>query len=97
MSLSLKKCKNEHCGKEFVSKQARHDFCCRKCFKTYYDMRNKRSEFPVFACQHCGKRTTLDFDPDKEKTKWTEYACPFCGTPKIQESDKDILTFMYNN
>lgn len=60
-------------------------------------MENKKSSFPLFACQHCGKRIELKFDPDKEKTKWADFVCPFCGIPRISNDDKDILTFMYNN
>jgi hypothetical protein len=55
-------------------------------------MSKKKSYNPIFACQHCGKRTELDFDPERDQQKWATLKCPFCNIPRIDENDITITT-----
>lgn len=85
MAFSRRNCK--FCGKEFLSTQSRHSFCQRKCFLDFQSMARKKSGKMIFACQHCGKHSELDFDPEKDRQKWADLKCPFCRKPRIGKED----------
>jgi hypothetical protein len=73
-----KKLQCKRCGEVFVPVNTKQVFCNRDCFESEYKEKEKESSPALFACEYCGKRTELTFDPKKDLAKWTLFKCPFC-------------------
>lgn len=85
--MKLKKC-CKTCGKEFEAIKDGQFFCSRKCFKKDYYQRNRdkikelEKKRPVYHCSVCSYPSEMPFDPVKNYSKFSEFACPFCGMPR---------------
>ena len=83
------------CGKPFMPKSERNEYCKRSCFKKAYYHRKKAEEinachFPHFTCPKCRQEIRLPFDPVKENMKWLAYKCPGCSTLMINVSEEIV-------
>lgn len=91
---SKKKC--EHCGVQYIPTAHKQFFCGLKCRQEEYKETKKKinkDEMPLFACQFCGTRSKLDFDPGKSMNlkSWTDFVCPACGIPRMSEESKGMF------
>ena len=80
------------CGREFLPKSEKNQYCKRSCFKKAYYHRKKGEELsanhcPHFTCPSCGQSITLPFDPTKDTMRWLGYQCPGCHTLMINVSE----------
>lgn len=67
------------CGKIFLPRHKRHQFCKRKCFLIYNKNRNNSVGFPSYKCSFCCISTKLDFSPREHFNKFRNFKCPNCG------------------
>ena len=51
----------------------------------------KETTLPIFACQHCGKRSEINFNPTKERKRWDDFVCPFCKKRRLEIQFKEIF------
>jgi len=65
-----------------MPKKKGHLHCSRKCFdKEYYKtVISVKEKYPSYACQKCGKKFQLDFNPTIKVNlvKLKEIICPYC-------------------
>ena len=89
------------CQNSFLPKNPKNIFCTRRCFKKDFYHRKKAEElnnkkFPIFRCPSCNNKITLEFDPVKNQTAWTNFLCPHCNVlminvcEEIQTQDSSI-------
>jgi hypothetical protein len=76
------------CGEPFYAIKTTQFFCCRKCFKKDYYLRQKiriqeeRQKGPIYPIKECGfclKKAQLNFDPLDKPSLFNAWACPYCG------------------
>jgi protein-arginine kinase activator protein McsA len=76
------------CGESFYAIKSTQYFCCRKCFKKNYYLKQKillqeeKQKGPIYPIKECGfcfKKAQLNFDPLKKPNLFDAWACPYCG------------------
>lgn len=93
--LAKRKCKR--CNKSYSPTAFVQLFCCKQCYQADYADRKRKAkvvteqEMPIFACQFCGIRTRLKFDPTRDLKSWTDFVCPACKTPRMGNESKGIF------
>ena len=77
----------ENCKNEFTAIKVTQKFCCRKCFKQdYYLRQQKRIKeelanpvYPIKICPFCEDKFELNFDPIKFPKLFDSMRCPSCN------------------
>lgn len=93
----LAKIKCKRCKKSFNPTVFVQLFCCKQCYQADYADRKRKvkevtkQEMPVAACQFCGVRTRLNFDPMRDPKSWTDFVCPACGIPRMGLESKGVF------
>jgi len=73
------------CKNTFQPKKQKQIYDKRICFKQAYNAQSKVVTHPTFHCYHCGRTTSVPFDPIKEKRQWERFQCPCGFEPFLQE------------
>lgn len=92
MSKDFPKIKCPGCGKIFIQRNKKKEFCQRRCFKKVYYHRKKAQELvankhAIFNCPRCDNKIMLEFDPVKKPYLWLHFVCPGCNTLMINVTE----------